>query len=227
MKKSSGKLKFFDRERPCIREKGLSGITGIPDYGRLYYLKLKGIIIKVTVFLFVLTCILNKNFVCFAQKTPQTKKTEISAGYGMMIYETTYGFRNSSGVEAAIKRSFRENLALEAGFRLGTDPVRPEGFIRLMATHQSGRWHPSIGIETGITDRAYFKGSDKLLEEPRDAMSKDTGHFYIGTQAELLCFKIKDKWNVSFLELNLGTHYKDFGRTLRVQVNIISFGVDF
>ena len=153
------------------------------------------------------------------QVTP--KKTSLSAGFGVLLYQSGFGLENSSGVEVAVGRSIREQLAIDAGFRLGLNPILPDIFLRLMVTQQFGAWKPSVGIENGYSNRAFFEGDSDLLKETRDAMTDDMGHWYISSHIEPLCFGLKHHWDISIAEMDSGTHYKNMGSTMRLNVNLL------
>ena len=162
----------------------------------------------------------------YAQQAP-SKKTSLSAGFGVLLYQSGFGVENTAGFEVAVGRAVREQLALEAGFRLGLDPVLPDIFMRLMVTQQFGIWKPSVGIENGYSDRAFFEGDSKLLEETRDAMTDELGHWYISSHIEPLCFGLKNHWDISIAEMDIGTHYKRIGSTVRLNVNMLKVRKSF
>jgi hypothetical protein len=148
-------------------------------------------------------------------------RIELSLGYNFLIYQSAYGFNNSSGADIFLAKTLNENLKAGVGIRMGVNPLLPEGFLRGIVTQTFGVWNPSIGIETGITNRANFESPTNLLKETREAMLKDIGYCYLSTHVEPLSFDLKNKFGLSFLELDIGTHYKHFGKTLRVQTTIV------
>ena len=148
-------------------------------------------------------------------------RTSVSAGFGMLFYQSGFGVENSTGLELTIGRTCGEQVKVEAGTRLGLDPVLPELYLRATATQHFGNWKPSVGIENGWTDRAFFEGDSELLRETRDAMTADMGHWYISSHIEPLCFGLKEHWDISVAEVDIGTHYHRFGSTVRVNVNLL------
>jgi hypothetical protein len=160
-------------------------------------------------------------FTSSAQKENRVWPIQLSAGYGMLIYQSGYGLKNSYGVEFIAGRPLNELLIIESGFRIGIDYVQPDAFLRLCAGDKFGIWRPVIGIESGYSNRIYFDGSSNLLKETRDAMSNDLGHFYVSSHAGIFSFELKNKWNISLLEINFGTHYRNIGTTLRLQTTFI------
>jgi len=145
-------------------------------------------------------------------------------GYGMVIYQSVYGFKNTFGIEGAYSRTICNCFNAEVGFRLCKNPLLPEGFMRMTMSHKIGWWTPSIGIESGITNRAYFKGNSNLLKEAAESMIKDIGKGYISSHSELFSFVFNNQWIFKLMEIDIGTHYKHFGRTLRLQTSLLTIG---
>lgn len=177
---------------------------------------------KIRVPYLFLSCLL---FFIFLKSSAQEEKRgwplELSAGYGMLIYQSGYGLNNSYGVEFVAGKSLHELLKLEGGFRLGLDYIQPDAFLRLCASARFGLWNPAIGIESGYSNRICFDGNSNLLKETRDAMSRDLGHFYLSSHTEIFSFEFRKNWNINLLEINFGTHYTNFGTTLRLQTTLI------
>jgi len=148
-------------------------------------------------------------------------RTSVSAAFGMLFYQSGFGVENTTGVELTIGRTFREQFRMEAGTRLGLDPVRTDFYLRAMATQRFGNWKPSVGIENGWSDRAFYEGDSELLRETRDAMTDDMGHWYVSSHIEPLCFGLKNHWDISVAEVDIGTHYQRFGSTVRANVNLL------
>lgn len=163
----------------------------------------------------------------YSQNISSEDKLEYSAGFGMIIYQSGYGFRNSFGIEAHAGKQIKGPVKWQAGLRLGVNPVLPEAFCRLLLTEKFGRWKPSIGLENGISKRAYFKGGSNLLRETREAMDRSTGIFYVSSHSELLAFQINSKLKISLLEIDFGTHYRSFGKTLRLQTTLLRLNTSF
>ena len=150
-----------------------------------------------------------------------SKNLEISTGYSYLIYQSGYGFKSSQGMEVLVSRRLDDTYKVETGFRVTLNPGFPEVFVRGNIGHHFNRWQPLFGLETGITKRADFESSSNLLKETREAMLKDVGLMYLSAHIELLSFNLKRSFNISFLEVDMGTHYKHFGRTLRAQTTLI------
>jgi hypothetical protein len=157
----------------------------------------------------------------------KTDRFEASAAGTMLFYQSVYSFQSSLGIEAAFRGNIRGPMQWQAGLRLGLNPVLPEGFARLLVVQKVGKWQPSAGIELGLTKRAYFDDGEALLRESREAMRTDINSLYISGHAAPLSFKVADAWRISVMELDIGTHLSHIGRTIRVQVYLVSVGITF
>ena len=176
----------------------------------------------------LIVCILSasaKN--SYSQNIPAERRLEYSAGFGMIIYQSGYGLNNSFGIEAPAGKYIKGPVKWQAGLRLGVNPVLPEAFCRLLLTEKFGRWKPSIGLENGISKRAYFKSDSNLLKETREAMDRSAGIFYLSSHSELLAFQINPRLEISILEIDFGTHYRSFGKTLRLQTTLLRLNTSF
>jgi len=176
----------------------------------------------------LIVCILSasaKN--SYSQNIPAERRLEYSAGFGMIIYQSGYGLNNSFGIEAHAGKYIKGPVKWQAGLRLGVNPVLPEAFCRLLLTEKFGRWRPSIGLENGISKRAYFKSDSNLLKETREAMDRSAGIFYLSSHSELLAFQINPRLEISILEIDFGTHYRSFGKTLRLQTTLLRLNTSF
>jgi hypothetical protein len=162
-----------------------------------------------------------------AQEVKKRPAYEVNAGFGMLIYQTVYSMENSYGVEAAVRSKLAGPADWQAGVRLGLGPVLPDFFGRLILIQEFGIWIPDIGIEIGVTARAQFQDDTGLLAETRKAMNEGVGIVYISIHAAPLSFRIREKWRLSALELDFGTHFVDFGRTLRGQLTVVSISRKF
>jgi hypothetical protein len=162
-----------------------------------------------------------------AQEVKKKSAYEVNAGFGMLIYQTVYTMENSYGVEAAVRSKLAGPADWQAGIRVGLGPVLPEVFGRIVLVQEYGVWKPDIGFELGVTARGKFKDGTGLLAETREAMDQDLGIVYISIHAAPLSFRIREKWRLSALELDFGTHFIDFGRTLRGQLTVLSVSRKF
>lgn len=161
----------------------------------------------------------------YAQKSSRHNDIVLSSGISMMLYQSVYSSQNSSAFEISAKSHISEFMDWQAGARLGFNNPRPEGFIRFLATPIIGRWLPLVGIEFGLTGRAQFDEGDKLLREARESMESDISPVYIAAYSAPLSLRVKEGWHLSILELHVGTHLGNTGRTMRFQVGIVSLGM--
>jgi hypothetical protein len=82
----------------------------------------------------------------FSQEKNQRSDIEVSAGFGMLIYQSAYNMQDASGIEAALRGNIDGTFDWQAGLRLGLDPVLPEVFGRLLILQEVGAWRPEIGL---------------------------------------------------------------------------------
>lgn len=175
-------------------------------------------------FFLLVVAFISLSYPLFAQDFSNTGKFEISTGASMMLYQSVFSFQESIAGEIALRGDLTGHWDWQIGTRLGFAPMLPDGFVRLLAAPEIGRWQPFVGFELGITNRAHFKQGENLLQETRAAMEGDISHFYVAGHSAPLSFKLWEHWRLSVLELHLGTHLGNTGRTVRVQVGIISIG---
>lgn len=149
---------------------------------------------------------------------------EVNAGFSTIIYQSVYSFQPGTALETMVGGQLTDQLMWQTGARLGLNPSKPEGFMRMLIVTEIGRWRPNVGLEFGITERARFDEGDKLLRETRTAMEKDISPFYMAVHAAPLSFKFKNKWRLSLVEIHVGTHLGYIGRTMRLQLGLISLG---
>ncbi|HNY03090.1 MAG TPA: hypothetical protein PKG48_10905 [Bacteroidales bacterium] len=152
----------------------------------------------------------------------ERKPIEIQAGFGMLITQSVFSMQNGFAPELAVAKEFSESLAWQAGIRLGLNPVLPEAFGRLLVRQRVGAWQPAVGLELGTTRRTRFDAGKALLRETREAMQGTISPFYVAVHAAPLSFGIREKWRLSLLEIDFGTHFSHPGRTLRAQVMLVT-----
>jgi hypothetical protein len=163
----------------------------------------------------------------FSQDFKTERKYEVSAGFGLLIYQSAYNLQNSSGLEAAVRSKIAGPADWQGGLRIGLNPILPEVFGRIILQQESGAWRPELGLELGVTGRAKFEDGDFLLRETRQAMQTGISSIYMAIHAAPLAFTIHKNWTLSALEIDFGTHFSNFGRTLRAQATLISVGRKF
>jgi hypothetical protein len=162
----------------------------------------------------------------FTQDT-HPKGIVTTAGASALIYQSGFSFENSMGIELTVANPLAKRFGWQVGIRSGFNMSHYEGFGRLLMSEQRRSWFPTVGIEAGYTGRAHFGEGEKLLRETRQAMLNDVGKFYIAAHAAPLKFTFHEHWMFSVLELNIGTHLKNMGRTLRVELGIVHIGRRF
>ncbi len=159
-----------------------------------------------------------------AQDIPKPHALEFSAGTAMTIYQSVFSLRQSFAFEAAARKCIGRYWYAQAGGRLGITPALPEAFIRVLASPELDSWRPEIGIELGYTRRVKFDAGKMLLRETRLATESDISPFYAAVHAAPISYRLWDNLRVSFLEFQFGTHFGQFGRTLRAQIGLITVG---
>jgi hypothetical protein len=175
----------------------------------------------------ILLAVIVLSLSALSQEQKGKNNYEVTAGFGMLIYQSAYNMQDALGIEAALRSTMVGPLDWQAGVRIGLGPVLPEVFGRVLLQQETGAWRPEIGLELGVTGRAKFEDGAFLLRETREAMQTDINSLYMAIHTAPLSFKIKKKWKLSLLEIDFGTHFTHFGRTLRAQVTVVSAGRKF
>ena len=98
---------------------------------------------------------------------------------------------------------------------------------RYVYTYLTGELSAPILLAEVPTKRAYFKSDSNLLKETREAMDRSAGIFYLSSHSELLAFQINPRLEISILEIDFGTHYRSFGKTLRLQTTLLRLNTSF
>lgn len=149
---------------------------------------------------------------------------ELSAGFANMVYQSVFSLQGHIAFEAALRGPLSGLWRWEAGARVSVDRGLPEAYLRLLAVPAIASWRPSIGIEAGASRRTAFGDGAKLLREARNSMHGDISPYYVACHAAPLCFRAWDNWRISTVELQVGTHLGDPGRTTRFHIGLISLG---
>ena len=145
-----------------------------------------------------------------------------SGGLSLIVYQSIYSLQSSPSFELAVEHVIRHQMNWAAGVRLGSGPPHPELFGRLLFAPQKAGWRAKVGLELGVTSRIQFHEGAKLLRETRHAMKNDISPVYIAAYAAPLSFKIWHEWRMSLFEMQFGTHISHIGRTVRLQIGVIS-----
>jgi hypothetical protein len=159
-----------------------------------------------------------------AQEPYDGRRIEYSAGTSVLIYQSVYSMDETFALEGCVRGVISGPWGWQAGGRIGLSPARPELFGGLLVVQEIGSWRPSIGLELGVTSRAKFDEGKGLLRETRKAMDESNSPFYFAVQTAPLSFEFSGWWRASLLEVHVGTHLSHIGRTLRVQLGILSVG---
>ena len=174
---------------------------------------------KIRLLVFLLLCACHA---LFSQEMSTSREFEASTGISFLLYQSVFSFQESFAGETALRGRLAASWDWQAGVRLGSGPVRPEVFGRLLAAPHLGAWRPYVGLELGLTGRAQFEEGPKLLRETRQATEGDISPVYIAGCAVPLSFKVWDNWRFSAMETHFGTHVGHTGRTARFQLSLLS-----
>ncbi|NJK87153.1 MAG: hypothetical protein HC906_15425 [Bacteroidales bacterium] len=136
----------------------------------------------------------------------------VQSGYSGLIYQSRYSFDNATFLVFEVDRTLAQSFKWGGGFRVSTSGKSPEGFLRIGIFQQLGVWQPALSLESGIGKPGFDRESN-LLKETSEAMVRDIGLVYLSSRAELLGFEFREKWRLSILGVNFGTHYRNFGKT--------------
>jgi hypothetical protein len=159
-----------------------------------------------------------------AQTDTAARGFEVTAGTLASLYQSVYSFQDGFAFDLAIGRPIDEVWKWRIGTRLAVGPLLPEAYVRLLAVMQFGSWMPSVGFEIGVTSRARFDEGKELLREFRVITEEDISPFYVAVHTTPVSFQLWDRWRLSVLELQFGTHLSHIGRTLRAQVGLVAVG---
>lgn len=175
-------------------------------------------------YVFAIVLLVGARGVTASQEIQRARTSEISVGLSMLIYQSVYALESSTALELAWKNPMPGFWSWQVGARLGVTPALPEAYVRILAEPDLGSWQPAAGVELGYTNRDRFSAGDLLLRETRAAMEGQRSHLYIAGHAAPASFRLWNDWRVSVLELQIGTHLRNAGRTMRVQVGVIAVG---
>src|SRR6187551_1281424 len=100
---------------------------------------------------FILLCLFHLNVK--AQEPIDEVGLEISAGTGVVIYQSAFATQNITGLEFVARGGLIHTLQWQAGTRFWLEPASPELFGRVLFTQQSNSWSPKVGLEMGVTGK--------------------------------------------------------------------------
>lgn len=165
---------------------------------------------------------------------------ELSVGVG--IFQNLSFFRVFSGAEV-VEASYRRPLATEGtgqyvvvggGLRVGGEyrrfdferfPLPFELFFHGLLQARLGPWEPALGPEVGLSGLARLLPSIIPSEGRDEAEESRLSPFYLTVRAAPLRFRF-DRFSVSALELQVGSSSLFRNTTVRVQLNVLSAGVN-
>jgi hypothetical protein len=110
------------------------------------------------------------------------------------------------------------------GARLGLGPLGPEVFARVLARPRVRAWEPALGLELGLSARGDDDSGGALIAESRAVSREGLSPFYLAVHAAPLRFHLSERFRLSLLELDLGTHLEPLGRFVRAQLGFVSLG---
>jgi hypothetical protein len=152
-------------------------------------------------------------------------RPSLSLGISALLLQSYQFNRVSTSFDATVERAVAPAWAWAIGGRLGLSPALPEGFIRLQATPALGRWMGVAGIEVGVTSRRrYDVPSGGVAEGLRQQAEDEISPFYLGFHTAALRFAFWERWRLSLLELQIGSHFGRIGEHVRVQLGLLSLG---
>lgn len=161
-------------------------------------------------------------------------RNELSAGVSMLIQMGTFRAAPDRlmvevlGLRTAAEEGPWSALQFGGGLRTGWPPapdhVPLEGFLRVQLGAKLGIWRPAAGIELGLSgfNQRLFT---RLFTDNRQEGYEDArlGPAYGSFTASPARFQI-GRFQVSTLQLNLGTQLQAMGASARVQLGLLSFG---
>jgi len=170
----------------------------------------------------------------WATTAEATPRHELSGGVSAMLQQGT--FRRSPSfmlVEVAGLRTAAEEgpwsaLQLGGGLRVGwplvPETVPLEAFLRVQLGAKLGFWRPAGGVELGLTGLNWRRTISVLpenrLEELEDATLGPAYGSFLMSPAR---FQV-GRFQVSALQLHVGTGLQALGSSVRVQLGLLSLG---
>lgn len=162
-----------------------------------------------------------------AQPTPAPAppRLEVYAGPSTLMLLGPVSGEISLALDASIQGALHGAWHWTAGTRLGMSPIAPEVFARMTAQPRFGAWAPSAGLELGLTVRGLEDQGDRLLMELRDVSRRELAPLYVALHTAPLRFHASQRWRLSMLEIDIGTHVSPLGRYVRVQLLLAAIGL--
>lgn len=168
----------------------------------------------------------------FATSARAEPRNELSAGVSLLVQLGT--FRTApdqlllevAGLRTLAGEGPWSALQLGGGLRTGIpgSPVPLEAFVRAQLGTRLGLWRPAAGVELGLSgfNQRYYTPlfTDNRQEGYEDAR---LGPAYGSFSASPFRFQL-GRFQVSALQLGLGTSLHALGSSVRIQVGLLSVG---
>jgi hypothetical protein len=156
--------------------------------------------------------------------TPLLEDLELSGGASLLLDVSAYAAAGDPGVQAGVRGSLIAASKWEVGGRLRLAPARPEVFVRVLAAPTFANWEPAAGFEFGVAGRDDDDG-ERLLRDLREESAAGVSPIYVAVHAAPLSFRIYDRFRLTALELDVGTHISPIGQVVRLNVGLITAGM--
>jgi hypothetical protein len=150
---------------------------------------------------------------------------EISGGASSLIVLGPLSGQASTAIDASLSGPITDVFAWSAGARLGIGAWSSEAFGRVTAAVGLGLLSPAAGIELGFSARSDDDSGDKLLADGRASSREDFFPGYIAIHTSPLRFRLFERFRLSVLDFQVGTHFVPLGRFVRLNVQLISVAV--
>lgn len=158
-------------------------------------------------------------------RTAAQRELELSVGASSLLLLSTFSGGVYHAVDATARVAMTPAWGVGGGVRLGLTAAEPELFGRVDIQRRIRDWAPSAGLELGVTTRGNQRSDDPLLAELREQSLQARSPYYIAINAALLRFHVFERYRVSALEFQLGTHLEPLGGHVRLQLGLLSVGV--
>lgn len=155
----------------------------------------------------------------------RAQSLEVTGGASSLLVLGPLSGQLSTAIDAGISGPISSVFRWTGGARLGLGAWSSEVFGRISCAVDLGIVSPAAGIELGISARGDDDTGEKLLLEGRASSRDDLFPGYIALHSSPLRFQVFERFRLSVLELQVGTHLAPFGRFVRLNVQLISLGV--
>ena len=160
-----------------------------------------------------------------AAPTARAQALELSGGASSLIVLGPLSGQASTALDVNVTGPISDVFAWSAGARLGIGAWSSEAFGRVTAAVSFGSLAPAAGLELGLSARSDDDSGDKLLIQGRAASREELFPGYVALHAAPLRFRLFERFRLSVLELQVGTHFVPLGRFVRLNLQLISVAV--